>query len=71
VACPEDGRGLRAALTRKGQKLLEAAAVTHVEGVHHWLVDVLNEREFKTVGAAFARVLEQLEAARAPADRTC
>ena len=71
VACPEDGRGLRAALTRKGQKLLEAAAVTHVEDVRHWLVDVLSEREFKTVGAAFARVLEQLEAARAPADRTC
>jgi DNA-binding MarR family transcriptional regulator len=70
VACPEDGRGLRAALTRKGQKLLEAAAVTHVEGVRRWLLDVLSEREFKTVGTAFARVLEQLPAGKAPADRT-
>ena len=70
VACPEDGRGLRAALTRKGQRLLEAAAVTHVEGVRRLLVDVLSEREFKTVGTAFARVLEQLPVAKAPADRT-
>jgi DNA-binding MarR family transcriptional regulator len=71
VACPEDGRGLRAALTRKGQKLLETAAVTHVDGVRRWLLDVVNEREFKTVGAAFARVLEQLPTGAAPADRTC
>jgi DNA-binding MarR family transcriptional regulator len=74
VACPEDGRGLRAALTRKGQKLLETAAVTHVEGVRRWLLDVLTEREFNTVGTAFARVLEQLPAAGvaagATADRT-
>ena len=71
VACPEDGRGLRAALTRKGQRLLETAAVTHVEGVRRWLLDVLSEREFNTVGVAFARVLEQLPAAGVPADRTC
>ena len=71
VACPEDGRGLRAALTRKGQKLLEAAAVTHVQGVRRWLVDVLSDREFKTVGTGFARVLEQLPAGKAPADQTC
>lgn len=74
VSCPEDGRGLRAALTRKGQKLLETAAVTHVEGVRRWLLDVLSQREFKTVGTAFARVLEQLPAAGvaagATADRT-
>ncbi len=71
VACPEDGRGLRAALTPKGQKLLEAAAVTHVAGVRRWLVDVLNEQEFRTVGVALGRVLDQLPGNAAAADRAC
>ena len=60
-SCPEDGRGLRAALTEKGWALIHTAAHTHVQGVRRWLVDVVTPEEFEAIGSALDRVRERIE----------
>jgi DNA-binding MarR family transcriptional regulator len=40
-ACPDDGRGSLAVLTRTGLDLLRSAAPTHVSGVRRYLIDPL------------------------------
>src|SRR5690349_23546750 len=46
----EDGRGIIASLTDKGQDLLERAAPTHVEGVRRHLVDLAGDADFAALG---------------------
>jgi len=58
VACPDDRRGVIAALTRKGFKLLEAAAPTHVRSVRDTFVDRVDPRDFAALGRAMRAVLE-------------
>ncbi|WP_020668834.1 MarR family winged helix-turn-helix transcriptional regulator [Amycolatopsis nigrescens] len=57
---PEDKRGVVAELTDAGQKLLEQAAPTHVDGVRVHLIDLLTEHEQAAFGEAFSRVLDHL-----------
>jgi DNA-binding MarR family transcriptional regulator len=61
LSCPEDGRGLRAALTEQGWDLIRTAAHTHVQGVRRWLVDVLTPEEFAAIGTGLDRVREHIE----------
>lgn len=58
--CSEDGRGVSAVLTDAGSAALEAAAHTHVTGVHRLLVENASEEEFEVLGRVFARVLTTL-----------
>jgi DNA-binding MarR family transcriptional regulator len=59
--CPSDRRGLFAALTPAGRRLLRRAAPTHVRGVRQYLIDTLTREEV----AALAPVLERVAAALA------
>jgi DNA-binding MarR family transcriptional regulator len=65
--CSEDGRGVSAVMTEAGRQVLEAAAHTHVRGVHHLLVENASEEELETLGRVFARVLAALGQPRLPA----
>nr|NLI51742.1 MarR family transcriptional regulator [Propionibacterium sp.] len=58
LPCPEDRRGVIAALTRKGFKLLEAAAPTHVRSVRDIFVDRVDPHDFAALGRAMRAVLE-------------
>jgi DNA-binding MarR family transcriptional regulator len=59
----EDGRGIIASLTDKGQDLLVRAAPTHVEGVRDHLVDLADDADFEAVGRVFDAVADHLVAA--------
>jgi len=59
-ACLSDGRGVEAALTPAGRRVLEEAAVTHVRGVRAFLVDLADEDDFAAVGRVFDRVTDNL-----------
>lgn len=58
--CSEDGRGVSAVLTDHGFSVLEAAAHTHVRGVHGYFVDNASAEEFEVIGRVMARVTEHL-----------
>jgi len=58
--CSDDGRGVSAVLTDHGFGVLEAAAHTHVQGVHDYLVTNASDEEFTVVGAVMQRVLAKL-----------
>jgi DNA-binding MarR family transcriptional regulator len=58
--CSEDGRGVSAVLTDHGFSVLEAAAHTHVRGVHDYFVDNASPEEFEVIGRVMARVSEHL-----------
>ena len=57
---PDDGRGVIAALTPKGQELLERLAPIHVNGVREHLVDLCSEEDFAAVGRALNAVADHL-----------
>lgn len=60
--CSEDGRGVSAVLTDHGFSVLEAAAHTHVRGVHSYLVENASDEDFAILGRIMERVSTQLEA---------
>jgi DNA-binding MarR family transcriptional regulator len=57
---PEDGRGILATLTDKGQDLLVRAAPTHVSGVRSYLVDLAPGGDFAALGRVFDAVSDNL-----------
>jgi DNA-binding MarR family transcriptional regulator len=60
---PDDGRGILATLTHKGQELLERAAPTHVEGVRAHLVELADHGDFAALGRVMDAVSDHLIAA--------
>jgi DNA-binding MarR family transcriptional regulator len=60
---PEDGRGILATLTDKGQDLLVRAAPTHVAGVRSYLVDLASGGDFAALGRVFDAVSDNLVSA--------
>ena len=57
---PEDGRGILATLTDKGNDLLVRAAPTHVAGVRAHLVDLASNEDFAALGRVFDAVADSL-----------
>jgi DNA-binding MarR family transcriptional regulator len=60
---PDDGRGILATLTDKGEDLLRRSAPTHVAGVRAHLVDLANGTDFQALGRVFDAVADHLVAA--------
>lgn len=58
--CPDDGRGVLAVLTDRGEEALRAAAPSHVAGVREHLIDLLEPAEKKVLAAVFERVRTRL-----------
>jgi DNA-binding MarR family transcriptional regulator len=56
-ACDDDGRGLYAVLTRKGEELLERARPTHLAGVRERFLHHFSEDELEQMAAYWERVL--------------
>ena len=56
-ACDDDGRGLYAVLTRKGEELLERARPTHLAGVRERFLRHFSEDELEQMAAYWERVL--------------
>jgi DNA-binding MarR family transcriptional regulator len=54
--CPEDRRGLLAALTPAGLRRLEEARPTHLAGVRRRFLVYFDERELRTLADAWERV---------------
>lgn len=57
--CPDDRRGVFAALTDTGYSLLVAAAPAHVESVRRVFVDAVSADDYKAIGRAMRDVLEK------------
>lgn len=57
-SCPDDRRGVIAALTHKGFQLLDTAAPVHVQSVRSTFVDVVSARDFEALGRAMHAVLK-------------
>lgn len=57
---PEDGRGVLCQLTDHGFEVLEKSAVTHVDGVRAYLVDLASPEDFAAVGRVMDAVADQL-----------
>ena len=55
--CVDDGRGLYAVLTAKGEELLERARPTHLEGVRERFLRHFAEEELETLAGFWERVL--------------
>lgn len=62
--CSDDGRGVSAVLTEHGFSVLEAAAHTHVQGVHDYLIANATPEDFEAVGRVMQSVVESLEGKR-------
>lgn len=60
-ACANDGRGLFAALTKRGYKKLVKAAPDHVSSVRKNLVDVLSAAELSNLGKSCKSVSAKLK----------
>ncbi len=58
--CSEDGRGVSAVLTDHGFSVLEAAAHTHVKGVHDYLIQNADAADFVAMGRIMQNVVEDL-----------
>ncbi|MCX2732517.1 MarR family transcriptional regulator [Saccharopolyspora sp. NFXS83] len=58
--CPDDGRGVLAVLTDRGEEVLRAAAPSHVAGVREHLIDLLEPAEKQVLAAVFERVRTRL-----------
>jgi DNA-binding MarR family transcriptional regulator len=56
-ACDDDGRGLYAVLTRKGEEVLERARPTHLAGVRERFLRHFSEDELEQMAAYWERVL--------------
>lgn len=59
--CSDDGRGVSAMLTDQGFAALEAAAHTHVSGVHDYFIANAETDDLKAVGRVMQKVVEALE----------
>jgi len=59
--CSLDGRGQYAVLTAEGMATLERARPTHLRGVRHRFLAQIDDEQLLAVGAAFTRVLRELE----------
>lgn len=59
--CSQDGRGQYAVLTAEGLATLERARPTHLRGVRHRFLAQIDDAQLMAVGAAFTRVLRELE----------
>ena len=59
--CSQDGRGQYAVLTATGMATLERARPTHLRGVRQRFLSQVDEQQLLAVGAAFTRVLRELE----------
>ena len=57
---PDDGRGVIASLTGKGQRLLENLAPIHVDGVRDHLVDLVTDEDFAALGRVMNAVADHL-----------
>jgi DNA-binding MarR family transcriptional regulator len=57
---PDDGRGVIASLTEKGQQLLERIAPVHVNGVRDHLVDLASDEDFAALGRVMNAVADNL-----------
>ncbi len=53
--CPEDGRGVLAALTDEGRRVLDELAPTHVATVREMFVDRLSPSELDSIATIFER----------------
>jgi DNA-binding MarR family transcriptional regulator len=53
ISTPEDGRGVFAQLTDRGERTLRDLAPVHVQGVRDYLVDIVDPDDY----AAFGRVM--------------
>ncbi len=62
--CSDDGRGVSAVLTDHGFSVLEAAAHTHVTGVHNYLIANADPKDFEALGRVMQNVVEVLEGKR-------
>jgi DNA-binding MarR family transcriptional regulator len=56
----DDGRGIVASLTDKGQDLLVRSAPTHVQGVREHLVDLAHAGDFDALGRVMNAVSDHL-----------
>ena len=56
-ACDDDGRGLYAVLTRKGEEVLERARPTHLAGVRERFLRHFSEDELEQMASYWERVL--------------
>ena len=56
-ACDDDGRGLYAVLTRKGEEVLERARPTHLAGVRERFLRQFSEDELEQMAQYWERVL--------------
>lgn len=55
--CPNDRRGVFAALTDSGFSLLESAAPAHVESVRRVFVDVVDPADYEAIGRAMRAIV--------------
>ena len=59
--CSDDGRGVSAVLTDHGFSVLEAAAHTHVRGVHDYLIANADADQLAALGQVMDKVLDTLQ----------
>jgi DNA-binding MarR family transcriptional regulator len=72
VSCPSDARGAFARLTEAGQARLEAAAVTHLEGVRRHFLGHFADDELDVLAKAWERVgAAGGSGTAAPSDGSC
>lgn len=58
--CSADGRGVEAVLTDEGFTVLEAAAHTHVRGVHAYLIESASPEDLAAVGRVMSSITARL-----------
>lgn len=58
--CSDDGRGVSAVLTDQGFSVLEAAAHTHVRGVHDYLIANADADALTSLGQVMEKVMATL-----------
>lgn len=54
--CVEDGRGVLAVITDEGRRRLAEAAPTHLAGVRHYLINLLDKQEMRALAEVFDKV---------------
>ncbi len=59
-SCPDDGRGVLAAVTDEGRRRLAEAAPTHVRDVRDNLIGLLSQSQVKALAQIFGRIDEAL-----------
>ncbi len=62
VSCPNDARGVFAALTDRGRARLKAAQTVHVQGVKRLFLGHASKGELRTLGKFFSRVAASAQA---------